>query len=261
MSTGLAFDPEMSTRLEKQYTRPAMVLRRAHALSLAAPTLGEDVLDVGSGPGFLTADLAAGVGEGGSVLGIDQSDAMLSLATRRCAAWPQVRIESGDAIDLGDADERFDLVVSTQVLEYVADVDRALSEIARVLRPTGRTLLLATDWRALAWHSTDEERMDRMLGAWEEHLAHPTLPRTLAKRLADVGLQVDRIERHSIIERAEDRTGYSSMLIGGIGAFAPGRRGISEQEAQAWAEDQEALRRSGAFHFSLGQYFFCARRL
>jgi ubiquinone/menaquinone biosynthesis C-methylase UbiE len=260
MSTGLAFDSEMSSRLEKQYTRPAMVLRRAHALALAAPKLGEDVLDVGSGPGFLTADLAAGVGESGSVLGIDQSDAMLSIATRRCAPWPQARIEAGDAIALGGDDGRFDLVVSTQVLEYVAEIDRALAEIARVLRPGGRTVLLASDWRAVAWHSSDDARMDRMLAAWEEHLAHPALPRTLGKRLEDAGLRVDRIERHSIIERGDDRTGYSTMLLGAIGGFAPGRRGISEEEAAAWAEDQEALRASGAFHFSMGQYFFCAER-
>ena len=104
MSTGMSFDNEMSTRLDIQYTRPAMVLRRAHALALADPKLGEDVLDVGSGPGFLTADLAAGVGERGSVLGIDQSDAMIELATRRCARWPQVRVLLGDATDLGGED-------------------------------------------------------------------------------------------------------------------------------------------------------------
>jgi len=260
MSTGLAFDPEMSARLEKQYTRPAMVVRRAHALALAAPKLGEDVLDVGSGPGFLTADLAAGVGEKGSVLGIDQSDAMLALATRRCAAWSQVRVEAGDAVAVGGDDARFDLVVSTQVLEYVSEIDRAIAEIARVLRPGGRTVLLASDWRALAWHSSNDERMNLMLSAWEEHLAHPALPRTLGKRLADAGLHVDRIERHSIIERADDRTGYSAMLIDAISGFAPGRLGISEEEAAAWAEDQEALRMNRAFHFSMGQYFFCAER-
>ena len=260
MSTGLAFDPDLSARLEKQYTRPAMVIRRAHALELAAPKLGEDVLDVGSGPGFLTADLAAGVGEGGSVLGIDQSEAMIGIARQRCVNWPQVRVESGDAIALGGDAEAFDLVVSTQVLEYVSEVDAALAEIARVLRRGGRTVILASDWRALAWYSADEGRMERMLSAWEEHLAHPTLPRTLGKRLRDVGLEVERIERHSIIERAEDRTGYSEMLMGGIRDFAPGRRGVTQDEAAAWAEEQETLRTSGAFHFSMGQYFFCAVR-
>lgn len=260
MSTGLSFDPEMSARLEAQYTRPAMVLRRAKALELAHPRLGEQVIDIGCGPGFLTADLGAGVGDGGSVLGIDQSDAMLALANRRCAGHPGIRIESGDAVELKVDDGRFDLVVSTQVLEYVADIDRAVSEIARVLRPGGRAVLLATDWRSVAWHSSDDARMDRMLLAWEEHLAHPALPRTLGRRLADAGLRVMNIERHSILEGAEDRTGYSAMLVGAIGAFAPGRQGLTEEDASAWAKDQESLRERAAFHFSLGQYFFCAER-
>ena len=258
MSTGLAFDPDMSRGLELQYTRPAMVLRRARALELCDPKLGEDVLDIGSGPGFLTSDLAAGVGESGSVLGIDQSDAMLQLAARRCADWPQARIEQGDAADLGGEPNRFDLVVSTQVLEYVADIDQAISEIARVLRPGGRAVILATDWRSVAWYSTDESRMDRMLSAWEEHLAHPALPRTLGKRLANAGLATKQIARHSILEGSKDQTGYAAMLLGAIGAFAPGRRGVTEDEAQAWREEQLALRASEEFHLSVGQYFFCA---
>jgi len=179
---------------------------------------------------------------------------------RRCEAWPSVRVEQGDAAAVGGADARFDLVVSTQVLEYVAEIDRALAGIARVLRPGGRAVLLATDWRSLAWHSNDDDRMDRMLSAWEEHLAHPTLPRTLGKRLEAAGLCNTRVERYSIVERADDRTGYSAMLVGAIGAFAPGRRGVTEADAKAWAEDQAALRESGAFHFSLGQYFFCTER-
>jgi len=260
MSTGMSFDPDLSLRLEAQYTRPAMVLRRAKALEIASPKLGEDVLDIGCGPGFLLADLAAGVGEEGSVLGIDQSEAMISLASRRCQEAKQARIEIGDAIAIQSDDACFDLVVSTQVLEYVAEIDRALCEIARVLRPGGRATLLATDWRSLAWYSSDESRMDRMLAAWEEHLAHPALPRTLGRRLEEVGLRVRRLERHSILERADDRTGYSGMLLGGIRGFAPGRQGVTKEEAKEWAEEQEALRASGAFHFSLGQYFFDVER-
>lgn len=261
MSTGLQFDAEMSSRLEAQYTRPQMVLRRAQALRLADPKARERALDVGCGPGFLTADLAAGVGSEGAVLGVDQSDSMLALAKARCGRFAHARIEQADAVALPTRDGEFDLAVSTQVIEYVADVDRALAEIARSLRPGGRVLLLATDWRTVAWHSSDEARMDRMLLAWEEHLAHPTLPRTLRRRMREQGLAVTRVERHSVLEGADDRFGYSAMLTGAISGFAPGRRGVSEAEAQAWVADLEALRQRGESHFSLGQYFFCGVRV
>lgn len=260
MSTGLQFDADLASRLELQYQRPQMVLRRAAALRLAGPRLGEDVIDVGCGPGLLCHDLAAGVGDEGSVLGIDPSEAMLGLARTRCAGWPRARFVSGDAVSLPAEDASADLATSTQVLEYVADVDRALGEIARVLRPGGRALLLATDWRSVAWHSSDDARMDRMLTAWEEHLAHPALPRTLAARLEGQGLHVTSIERYSILERADDRTGYAAMLMASLPDFCPGRRGIREEEAQAWLRDQQQLRERGTFHLSIGQYFFGARK-
>ena len=98
-----------------------------------------------------------------------------------------------------------------------------------------------------------------MLAAWEEHLAHPALPRTLGRRLADVGLSRQRIQRHSIIEGSGDLTGYAALLLGAISGFAAGRRGVTEEEAQDWRAEQEALRLSGEFHLSIGQYFFCAQ--
>jgi ubiquinone/menaquinone biosynthesis C-methylase UbiE len=261
MSTGLSFDSEMASGLEEQYRRPAMVLRRARALEHAAPQLGGSVVDVGSGPGFLTADLALGVGREGAVVGVDQSEAMVELARARCRGLPQARIDHGDATALPLDDGSCDLVVSTQVLAYVAEVDRALDEMGRVLRPGGRVVLLATDWRSVAWHSSDDARMSRVLSAWEEHLAHPALPRTLASRLEKRGTRVTEIDRYSIIERAEDRLGYSAMLVGGIASFVPGHRGVTQEEARAWAEDLECLRERGETHYSVGQYFFCAEKV
>jgi arsenite methyltransferase len=260
MSTGIQFDSETSRALDLQYTRPQMVVRRAAALRHASPKLDEDIIDIGCGPGYLTRDLAAGAGESGSVLGIDQSESMLEIARARCEGMPGVRFEQANAVELPAENESFDLVVSTQVMEYVEDIDRALSEIARVLRPGGRTLLLATDWRACAWHSSDEERMQRMLSAWEEHLAHPALPRTLAARLEKQGLVLTTLERHSIVERSDERTGYSAMLMSMLPGFAPGRRGVTEEEAQAWLADLEQIRDRGESHLSVGQYFFGASK-
>jgi ubiquinone/menaquinone biosynthesis C-methylase UbiE len=88
--------------------------------------------------------------------------------------------------------ESFDVAVATQVLEYVKDVPGALTAMARVLRPGGRVLVLDTDWDSIVWHSSDEERMARVLAAWEQHPVDPHLPRRLRGWLERAGLQVAR---------------------------------------------------------------------
>src|SRR5207247_1660052 len=80
--------------------------------------------------------------------------------------------------------------VSAQVVGYLDDVPAALAAVHRVLRPGGRVLLLDTDWDSIVWHSGDEERMARVLGAWEQHLVDPRLPRKLRGLLERAGFEV-----------------------------------------------------------------------
>jgi len=70
-----------------------------------------------------------------------------------------------------------------------------------------------------------------------------------------------RIERYSVLEDSDEVMGYSNMLIAAISGFAPGRRGVTEEEARAWSDDLLTLRERGDSHFSLGQYFVCATKL
>jgi hypothetical protein len=50
--------------------------------------------------------------------------------------------------------------------------------------------LLARHRDSIVWASSNNERMDRVLATWEEHLVHPHLPRTLTRLLRDAGLEV-----------------------------------------------------------------------
>src|SRR4051812_15902732 len=79
----LQFDAEVSRQLEATYLTPEIVEQRR--LQLAALDLkpGEDMLDIGSGPGLLAAEAAATVGPSGSVHGVDPSAQMLAIAARR----------------------------------------------------------------------------------------------------------------------------------------------------------------------------------
>jgi len=76
--------------------------------SLAAAP-GERILDVGCGPGFLSAELHEEVGQAGSVVGIDSSPAMLALAAQRCDRLGECHaLRPGNATSLPVPDASFD---------------------------------------------------------------------------------------------------------------------------------------------------------
>jgi SAM-dependent methyltransferase len=221
---------------------------------------GERVLDVGCGPGFLTAEIAAAVGPGGRVHAIDASEPMLGLARARCAALPQVTFAPGDAARLDVADAGFDAVASVQVHEYVRDIEGGLRELHRVLRPGGRLLLVATDWDSIVWGSADPRRMAHVLDAFDEHLAHAHLPPRLAPLLREAGFGEPRCEVLVQLNPALEPGTYSHGLLDLIHRFVPGRRGVTHEEADAWSEEQRELGRRGGYFFSLNQYLFLASK-
>ena len=104
----------------------------------AAPDPGARVLDVATGTGMVAAELLRQCDC--SVVALDQSPQMLSLARERFAGQPQSRVSlvEGQAEALPFADESFDVVTFTYLLRYVDDPAATMRELARVLRPGGR---------------------------------------------------------------------------------------------------------------------------
>jgi ubiquinone/menaquinone biosynthesis C-methylase UbiE len=260
MSAGLRFDEETSRRVEAIYSTPDVVAQRKAVLEALGLRPGERVLDVGSGPGFLAADLAAVVGGQGRVRGIDISEGMVAISQRRCVNLTQVDFQVGTATRLPFPENGFDVAVSAQVYEYLSDTDLplALSELYRVLRPGGRALILDTDGDSLVWHSTDPMRMKRVLEAWSEHCADFYLPRRLSSKLVQAGYRIQRRDCIPLFNPEYDPNTYSYGLIGLIVAFVPGRRGVTREEVDAWAEDLQRLGREGLYFFSLNRYLFLA---
>jgi arsenite methyltransferase len=116
---------------------------------------GGIALDVGCGPGTVTASLARAAGPDGLALGLDLSQAMLARAVR-AEAGPQIAFLRADAQQLPLRDETVDAVVSIAVLQLVPDPAAALAEMARVLRGGGRLAVMvptagraARIWRML----------------------------------------------------------------------------------------------------------------
>ena len=85
MSGGLRFDEETSRKVEAVYQTPDVIAQRLQVLKAMGLRAGEQVLDIGSGPGLLAYDMAASVGRDCRVFGIDTSEDMLTMSTTRCA--------------------------------------------------------------------------------------------------------------------------------------------------------------------------------
>jgi demethylmenaquinone methyltransferase / 2-methoxy-6-polyprenyl-1,4-benzoquinol methylase len=105
---------------------------------------GDSALDVCCGTGDLALELARRVGPTGSVVGCDFSEPMLDLARAKAAQRDStaVRFEWADALRLPYDDGSFDAVAVGFGVRNLADLDRGLAEMARVLRPGGRLVIL-----------------------------------------------------------------------------------------------------------------------
>jgi SAM-dependent methyltransferase len=102
---------------------------------------GGIALDVGSGPGNITAALARAAGPNGLALGVDISEPMLSRAVS-AEAGPNVGFLRADAQQLPFRDETVDAAVSLAVLQLIPNPSATLAEIARVLKPGGRMAIM-----------------------------------------------------------------------------------------------------------------------
>jgi demethylmenaquinone methyltransferase / 2-methoxy-6-polyprenyl-1,4-benzoquinol methylase len=112
---------------------------RERAADLAAVGPGDRALDVASGTGDLAVELARRVGPTGTVVGSDFSEAMLERAQRKSAV---VRWEWANALELPYPDDEFDAATVGFGARNFSDLDRGLSELARVVRPGGRVVIL-----------------------------------------------------------------------------------------------------------------------
>jgi arsenite methyltransferase len=256
----LVFDEALSRRIESMYGRGDFRRRRALVHEALDARPGERVLDVGCGPGFYVAELLERVGPDGAVVGVDASPQMLGLAARRCEGHANVSFHEAPATSLPVDVAAFDAALSVQVLEYVGDVDEALAEMHRALRPGGRVVLWDVDWSTVTWHSADPARMDRVLHAFDAHLTHPALPRTLAARLRRAGFDAVTAEGHAFTTTALDDDAYGPSLLPMIRRFVTDVEGIGEELARAWEAEQRELGERGEFFFSCVQFCFAATR-
>ncbi|MFP5319351.1 MAG: class I SAM-dependent methyltransferase [Acidimicrobiia bacterium] len=114
------------------------------------PPPGARVLDVASGTGILSRRLAAAVGSGGRVLGVDVNPTMVQVARDVTGDIPTIEYRQGDGTALDLPDGAFDAVYCQQGLQFFPDRAAGARQMRRVLTGSGRAVVAC--WRGLDHH-------------------------------------------------------------------------------------------------------------
>jgi ubiquinone/menaquinone biosynthesis C-methylase UbiE len=153
---------------------------------------GRSLLDVGCGPGSLTADLAKHVAPG-RVVAIDRAESVLDEARRNLAAFGElVSVAAGDVYRLGFDDASFDIVHAHQVLQHLREPVNALAELKRVCRPDGVVAARDSEYGSFRWFPEDE-RLDAWLTMYQRvarsHGAYPDAGRRCLRWAQEAGFR------------------------------------------------------------------------
>jgi arsenite methyltransferase len=125
----------------------------AAAVDALDPRAGQVAADIGFGGGLGLSLLLDRVGPSGRVHGVDISSAVLRAAAarfRRESARGRLRLHPGSITELPLEDASVDGVITVNTIYFVADLDRAFAEVARVLVPSGRFVVGLGDPTAMA---------------------------------------------------------------------------------------------------------------
>jgi len=139
------------------------------AIEAAAPATGERVLDIGCGAGASSLALAARVGAGGHVLGVDISEALIGRARALAPQDAPLQFRVADASSAELPEGAFDILFSRFGVMFFDDPTAAFAHMRRALKPGGRVAFVC--WRGMAENDWVRLPMDAIKG-----IVPPTAP-------------------------------------------------------------------------------------
>lgn len=219
---------------------------------------GEKAVDIGSGTGSEVITFAAAVGPTGVAAGVEPDPHLLTAAERRAAAaHSTATFHSGDAYGVPFGPETFDAVLCERVFQHLTAPARAAREIARVLRPGGRAVVMDADWGSAIVHPGNTRVVREVVDTLISATTNPYSGRRLQGLLTAAGLEAESTGSHALVQ---ERSVGAGALVSRVSAMAVARRVITEAEREQLLADLAAGAASGDIHLSVTMFAVHARK-
>ncbi|UBF28283.1 class I SAM-dependent methyltransferase [Kovacikia minuta CCNUW1] len=221
---------------------------------------GATVLEVGCGTGEDAIALAKWVGNTGKVIAVDRSQAMLdqAIANAKNLNLP-IEFVCADAHDLPFADDTFDGARVDRTLQHIANPERAIGEMVRVLHPGGYLVAMEPDWETFTIDSENHPITRKLLNFWCDSFPAPWVGRSLRRNFHQAGLINIQVSPETLVitqfELADQvfdlaQTAHQAKEIGIV----------SPQEAQEWLEELNQRDQSQEFFSSFTAFIVSGKK-
>ena len=230
--------------LDRVRGEPAYAAYKARIGELLSPTAGGRYLDLGAGTGADALDLAERYCV--DVVGVDSSETMVAEARKRGLADALV----ADAHALPFPDAAFDGCWADRVFQHLAEPERALAELVRVMKPGGRIVVADPDYDTQVVDVPDQDLARRILGFRADHLLrNGTLAHRAGGLFTTAGLVDVTVEGAPVVLR--DPTALDNAMGLRSWARTACERGLaSADDADAWERGLDEASARGCFLYA-----------
>ena len=245
----MEFDKDVGRLQRLMAASIAGVNRRQAILETLSINPGDRIIDVGCGAGQLLGHLAKGVGKHGEVIGLDPSADQLSQARSNCIDFSNITFLERGADETGLPDDSCDAATSTQALEYIPDVDAALSETTRVLKPGGSLVNVSILWDHFRFYGADKKLNDKIHEVFRAHCSHQMLPMELPGKLQRLGFRHIKDRSLAFVITRRDHNSPALYTENVMANFAISK-GVPEKDVASWRAQLADAEKEGSFGFA-----------
>jgi SAM-dependent methyltransferase len=244
---------QMAAFLEKHSLTSDTQAINQKLFEIIDPKPGERFLEVGSGSGILCRMIAPQLQPKGYIVGTDISPEFLveaQIYAHQAETEGQLMFESGMAESLPYPEASFDGAFAARLLLHASDPDAAVHEMARVVKPGGRVIVMDWDFGTVTIDHPDRELTRRLLDWRTDHRGGNNWSgRQLWGRMVNAGLQNLRTHPQVLVALTTSDGFTQSLWRGFEGARDSGV--ITSTEYDTWIDDLETLLHEGTFFASI----------